>query len=581
MCAVPQSLTPSGQRRKPGSDVKGFQSEELMNLRSGPCLAAMILFLVSYSATSAWAAPVSAADAQRWRADLSYMSVALTTYHKNAFHTVSKERFDSAVYALNERIPALTRFQIIVGLKQIIAMIGDEHTGFGLSTGPPTFFHTLPIKVYRYSDGYFVQSASPQYKSIVGLRITRIGRFSTDEAMARVRTLADASNEWSFYGDLAFLMRGEALHALGITDADDRATLRVASPSGERDVIVRVVPHPFDLGYDLGPPPGTDWIDSRQPAGTPLYLQDQTSYYWYRYTSDKTLYIHLKFVLNADHGETLAQFFDRTFAFANTHEVEKLVLDIRNNGGGDNELTPAIVQNVIMHPNLNKEGRFYVIIGRGTASAAQNLTDRLQRDTHAIFVGEPTSEWPNHYGDPQAFVLPFSHIRVNISSLFWQDLDPRDHRQWTGPDVAAELSSSEYSHNVDPAMNAIAHWHDTTLAEQLAPLVAENDEQKIAAAYAAFFNDPIHKYSQEESQMEAMAYDLIDESKPKLALLLFRLNVETNPKSNMAYDGLGDAYVALNQMGDARNAYSRALKIDPRDSVAAASLSRLQSGSEQ
>ncbi|HEY7993430.1 MAG TPA: hypothetical protein VID24_04435 [Candidatus Eremiobacteraceae bacterium] len=566
---------------KQSGDVKEFQSEVLMTPRSSSALAAVILFVASYSAAPASAAPVSAVDARGWRADLSYMAKALTTYHKNAFHTVSKSKFDSAVNTLNERIPTLTRFQIIVGLKQVIAMIGDEHTGFGLSTGPPTFFHTLPIKVYKYSDGYFIQSAAPQYKSIVGLRITRIGRFSTDEAMARIRTLADASNDWSFYSDLTFLMRGEALHALGITDADDRATIRVAGPSGERDVTILVVAQPLNLGYDLGPPPETDWVDSRQPAGTPLYLQDQISYYWYRFTPDKTLYIHLKFVLNADHGENLAQFFNRTFTFADTHEVEKLVLDIRNNGGGNNELTPAIVQNVIMHPNLNKEGKFFVIIGRGTASAAQNLTDRLQRDTRAVFVGEPTSEWPNHYGDPQAFVLPFSHIRINISSLFWQDLDPRDHRQWTGPDVAAELSSSDYAHDVDPAMNAIAHWRDTTLAELLTPLVAQEDEQKIEAAYAAFFNDPIHKYSQEESQMENMASDLIDEGKPKVALLLLRLNVKTNPTSNMAYDGLADAYVALNQMGEARSAYSTALKIDPHDSVAAASLSRLQSGSTQ
>ena len=106
--------------------------------------------------------PVSSVDARHWRGDLYYMANAITHYHKNAFHSVSKAAFDRAVADLNGRIPSLTRPQIIVGLKRIIAMIGDEHTGFGLSTGPPIYFHTLPVKIYKYSDGYFVQSAAPQ-----------------------------------------------------------------------------------------------------------------------------------------------------------------------------------------------------------------------------------------------------------------------------------------------------------------------------------------------------------------------------------------------------------------------------------
>jgi hypothetical protein len=542
---------------------------------SGLFLAAMALLVTIFGWKPAYAAQVSRIEAQRWRSDLSYMADVIEKYHKNAYHTVSKDKFDRAVRDLDARIPTLSKYQIIVGLKRIIAMIGDEHTGFGLNTGPPTFFHTLPIKIYRYSDGYFVQSAAPQYKEIVGLRITRIGKLPVDDAMARLHDISDNSNEWSFLGELAFLMRGEVLHALGITDADDRAVLSVVGPAGERDVEVRVVPHPMNLGNTLGPPQGTNWVDSRLPGSTPLYLRHQGTYYWFEYTPEKTLYINLYFVLNAEKGETLAEFCDRAFAFADKHEVKKLVLDIRNNSGGNNELTPAIVQNVVMRPNVNKKGKLFVIIGRGTASAAQNLADRLERDTNAVFVGEPTSEWPNHYGDPQAFILPFSQILVHVSSLFWQDLDPRDSRKWMGPDAAAELSASEYARNIDPAMVVIDNWHDASLTDLLTPLTTQPDQSKIEAAYAAFFSNPLHKYSQEESRVEGMAHDLIDKNKPKAALLLFRLNLRTNPRSSLAFDGLGDAFVALKETKSAREAYATALKIDPTDSIAAAALSRL------
>jgi hypothetical protein len=464
-----------------------------------------------------------------------------------------------------------------VGLKQIIALIGDEHTGFGLSTAPPIMFHALAIKIYKYTDGYFVQSADPRYRSIVGRRIVGIGNVSVEEAMTRLFHIADVSNPWSFLGDVQFMMRGEVLHALRITEADDRAVFRVAGPTGIETVEVRTVPHPFNIGYNFGAPPGSGWLDSRQMSAAPLYQQHSDEYYWYVYTPEKTLYIHLKFVLNAETGETLAGFFNRAFAFADTHAVKKVVLDIRDNGGGDNTLTQPIIQNIVMRPALNQRGKLFVIIGRGTASAAQNLTDRLQRDTNAVFVGEPTSEWPNHFGDPEAFVLPFSHIDVHVSSLFWQDLDPRDTRKWTGPDIAAELSSADYAQNIDPAMDAILSFHDVALTDELAPLLVLGDERKVEAAYAAFFSDPLHKYSQEEYAIEALAHDWIDQNQAKMALLLFRLNLRSNPSSSLAFDGLGDALAALKQKPEALRAYRAALRIDSKDAIAASSISQLKS----
>ncbi|HEY3675473.1 MAG TPA: hypothetical protein VGK84_05735 [Candidatus Tumulicola sp.] len=553
-------------------------------LRFLSALAALVLITlglgpgVSANRQVASARTLSSTDVRHWRADLHFMADAITRYHKNAFHSVSKRTFDRAVTELDARIPTMTRPQAIVGLKRIIAMIGDEHTGFGLSTGAPIFFHTLPIKVYKYSDGYFVQSAAPNYRSIVGRRIVGIGSLSIEEAMSRLFHVADTSNEWSFYSQVAFLMRGEVLNALGITASDDRAEIRLAGPAGIRKVELQTIPHPFNMEYGLGAPPGSDWIDSRQTTAAPLYLQRTNEYYWYAYTPDHVLYVRLKFVLNAPREETLAVFFDHTFAFADSHDTKKLVLDIRNNGGGDNTLTSPIIQNIVMRPALNQRGKLFVIIGRDTASAAQNLTDRLQRDTNAVFVGEPTSEWPNHYGDPQAFVLPYSHISVHISSLFWQDLDPRDQRKWTGPDIAAELTSAEYAQNIDPAMDAISSFHDVALTDELRPSIALGDEPGVEKAYAAFFSDPLHKYAQEQSVIDTLAHDCIDKKQPQMALVLFQLNLKSNPGSNLAFDGLGDGFTALKERGAALNAYRAALQIDPHDAIAASSISQINSG---
>ena len=46
----------------------------------------------------------------------------------------------------------------------------------------------------------------------------------------------------------------------------------------------------------------------------------------------------------------------------------------------------------IKNDRINQPGRFFVIIGRHTFSAAQNAANRLERETFALFVGGPSRE---------------------------------------------------------------------------------------------------------------------------------------------------------------------------------------------
>ena len=65
--------------------------------------------------------------------------------------------------------------------------------------------------------------------------------------------------------------------------------------------------------------------------------------------------------------------------------VTALVLDVRNNGGGNNFLNRPIVREVIRSDGINRKGRFFVITGRLTFSAAANsglkLPERIRLKT--------------------------------------------------------------------------------------------------------------------------------------------------------------------------------------------------------
>ena len=518
-------------------------------------------------------------DVKQWRADLDHFVSTMETYHCNAFHDVSKENFMRDVSAFRAKIPSLNREQIIIGLKHLAALIHDAHTGIDLTTSPPVGFHALPLKVYWYSDGLFVQAAPAKYKNIVGAKIVRIGSVPTDEALQRIATLAEASSEWTYRSEVQFFFRGEILHALGLSDRSEAARFEFATPKGPVTLDIDVLSGPIMLGYSPGAPAKSDWIDARS-GSPPLYLERKDKY-WFKFLEDKhILYIQCNEIGNAD-NESFEQFFARVFTFADTNPVDKVVLDLRLNGGGNNELTPTLVQNIIKHERWNATGKFFVITGRTTQSAAENLVNRLQRYTHAIFVGEPTGERPNMYGDAYPFLLPNSHIQVDISSLYWQDMDPRDERQWTGPDLAAELTSDNYAHNVDPALEVIMSQTYVPIRQALQPFIDRSDIPGLKAEYKRYLAEPIHHFTQTQDQIDALANELLEKDKKDIALALFKLNADSYPKSPKAMDSLGDAYTAMGDTVHALDTYASALKLNPKDGLAASRSQALKAGGEQ
>ncbi len=516
-------------------------------------------------------------SASQWQRDLDYMVKCIETYHADAFHDVSRTVFEQHVATLRARMPRLDRAQAILGLASIIALVHDAHTGFGIGTSPPISFHSFPIKVYQYSDGVFIQAAAPQYKALVGREIVSIGGVPITAALQRLSTVVMSTNEWTFRAQLQFQFKGEIFHTLGLSRSDDAATFEVRGATGMSTVTLNTIPHPFSVGYRPGPPEGSDWVDSRDVGPPPLYLTHLDKFYWYEWLPGSgTLYVQCNFVLNSD-AESFASFFTRVFQIADAKPVKKFVLDLRFNGGGDNMLLPVVVQNLAKRDKLNNPGKLFVIIGRGTQSAAENLVNRLQRDTFATFVGEPTGERPNEFGDPWPFVLPNSRIEVHIASIQWEDIDPRDDRQWTGPDLAAELTSSDYATNIDPAMNIIQHASFISIETALHPYLGQSVDG-LHQAYIRYTGDPVHKFTQTQFQIEALASQLIAEKNFAAAQNLLEWDVARSPDSSRAMDALCDSYLPTKQVKAATLCYERVLAKFPHDAIAASRLSVLEVG---
>jgi len=424
----------------------------------------LLLFIISTSAQTARPStqPVDKAEAEKWRADLRFMAEEMPKNHRDLFHQMTREQFQAAVDKLNARIPNLARHQIIVEMERIVAMVGDGHTNLSPTRDPKVGFRTLPVKLYFFKDGLFIRAATREHADIVGTKILRVGNSPTDQAYSAVRELIGRDNEMDakFFAPHLMVMP-EILNAVGLADDMENVKFTVESDGKQREVTLK----PLGLA-DMMPPdsdvswlPKEGWVDARDSAKspTPLWLKDPSNKFRYEFLADsKTVYVQFNQVGNKDE-ETIEAFSKRLSGFIDANPVERMVLDLRLNRGGNGEFNRPLLLAIIKSLKIDQKGRLFAIIGRSTWSAAQFLINDLEAYTNAIFVGEPSGGKVNSYGDSRKITLPNSGITVRVSTLWWQE-DERDKRQWKEPDIAAELTFDDYRNNRDPALNAILNY---------------------------------------------------------------------------------------------------------------------------
>ncbi|HYJ70693.1 MAG TPA: hypothetical protein VEX15_23815 [Nocardioidaceae bacterium] len=394
-------------------------------------------------------------ELRRWNEDLDVVAREMPAVHANLFHTLGREQFDGAIADIRHRLPGHARHQVIVELMRLAAAIGDGHT----TVSPwrdPVGFHTLPVSLYRFADGYCVRAATRAQATLLGARVTHVGGVPIDSVENLVAPLIGRDNDMGvlMYAPILLVM-AEVLHGVGVSDDPRRAELTMEVDGSPRTVSLDSAgPFP-DLagGADKWWGPRDGWVDLRDGAAVPLWLSQLTETYWYSYLSDgELLYCQLNEI--QERGERLDAFFARALAAADSLGARRFVLDLRHNSGGDGDLNGAIVR-ALLQSRFDERGRLFVITGRRTFSAAQMLISDLEKWTFPIFVGEPAASHWNHYGDSELLVLPNHRITVRVSTLWWQ-WDPRDARPWIAVDLAAALTVDAYRTGRDPALEAIA-----------------------------------------------------------------------------------------------------------------------------
>jgi hypothetical protein len=394
--------------------------------------------MTAVSARSQNVLPATALTKEQWRQDLKYLAKELPRRHKNAFHTVSKDQFERAVAALDTAIPSLAEHEILIGLRRIIAMIGDAHT----ELEPPQNFHRYPLTLYRFGDDLRVVRTTSNYKRALGTRVVGVGSLSITEASAKVDALIPHENDqFVRSNDVSFLPLAEVLHALKIVPDLLQAQWTFEGTDGER----------FSLQLEALPQNAkVDWLSTLKAV--PLHRERLTELMWSKALPDsQTVYLNLRVYPDAGTFKRVAEEFWKQ---VDASKPKRLVIDVRQSHGGDfmkfrNYLLKELQERAAFH----RQGSLYVIIGRGTVSAAMFNAIELRKELKAILVGEPTGSRPNGYSENDELTLPNSRLQLSFSTRYYK-LQDQDTPA-VMPDKLIEPSWETYPLGRDPAMEWI------------------------------------------------------------------------------------------------------------------------------
>ena len=445
--------------------------------------------------------------------------------------------------------------------------------GYGHTALRPQKYHSLPINLYHFKDGIFIEGIHKDYEQALGAKVTAIEGIPINEVLAKVRPVVPAENDQFMIGyGMRYLNIPEVLHAQGVTKkfkTEINFTLEKDGKTFKKSIqAIENQQVPTNYGFVS---PNEDWASVRDQSKTPYYLKNLGKIYYYEYLPDsKTVYVRHSQIQD-DPSQDIPTFYEKVFDFIDSNDVERLVLDVRLNGGGNNYKNKPIVTGIIRSEKINKVGSLFVIIGRRTFSACQNLVNELDNYTNAIFVGEPTAENINFYGDNRPVELPNSKLTARLSFAWWQDKPQWENDDWLAPHLAVDMTFEEYQTNQDPVLDAALSFNDNQMIldpmEHLKDLFMAGKFEEVEKEAVRMVNDPTYRYFDFESAINRSGYNLLNSNQVESAIYVFQMNSQLFPESANCYDSLAEAHWKANDIEKAISLYKKAIEMDPNGSI--------------
>lgn len=413
-------------------------------------------------------APASAAQGSR-RAEVQTLRHFAEATHPEGARAAQDPTWRALAHNLERRANTMDEATYVVETLRLLSWFRDGHTGVyipALQSGAWSL--RLPLGREVFYDGVYITRAKEEALPLLGGRVTHVGGVAIEGVIRRFAEIWPASSAaGAHYWAILLLSSPGFLHGLGIVNgpADTPITIDCVMPDG---AAVSAAVRPRADGARDRQALAHEQSELARFAATQNYdpqahpAEDGRNFVWQR---GNVLYVSLDRMSDDDYGKPFPVFQEELCTALGHSGADRLIIDLRRNGGGDNMLCePA--RRRIAHSTFNSPGGLYVLIAPHTFSAAQNLANRLERETFAIFVGEPSGGAPNHFGDARHFTERDDATPASVSTVRWMDSSPFDQRRWLMPDVLAPATFADFVSGRDAAFEAALTHRDDRAADE-------------------------------------------------------------------------------------------------------------------
>jgi hypothetical protein len=351
---------------------------------------------------------------------------------------------------LEARAGSLSRAHLIVGLARIAALAHDGHTNLDFDQLGKVL-PQLPLRVAWFADGLYVTATSPAQQRWLGSRI------ETLEGQAPARWLDALS---SAIGGTPARVRARSpqvlitpafLEGLGLAASSEGLRLGLRLRSGE------VLQEQVSVSEEAP-------TQTLLPDTTTLLERDQARSVYQQELPNRAFYVGLRQIASGSEGP-LPEALEQTLETIRHSKPERVIVDLRGNGGGNYILARLFAQNLRAAAGT---ARVYALTDEATFSAAIVTLAWLRFESGARIVGSGPGDDERFYAEPLTIDLSAIGTRLYLGTrlhdwnrgctdlkvCFWLNLFYDVPAGSLQPDLAAQNSFAQFMAGQDTVLEA-------------------------------------------------------------------------------------------------------------------------------
>lgn len=382
---------------------------------------------------------VNDVEIKNWKADLEFYSKNMSEKHIDLYHSISKQSFNEEVAQLKSSLSSLTKNQLFVELMKLTRKIGDGHTSFPLWGAN---LKSFPIQLKVLNGELYVIKTTKNFKQLLGAKLEKINGIHAEEIYRLFSQLAPFSeNKYSTQVRAAqYIPKAELLNGLGIIN--DTFLAQFTFTIG--DELIELQLEPFQSNEY------TAELTYRNSAIFSIEEKLNENLWFGSLNDNKVVYFKFRRYTSISKMESLAE---DLLSFINKNKSQKLIIDLRDNYGGDFFVGLKLAQLLVLADSIDWKSGVYVLINNVTFSAAMSNAAQFSQLLNAKLIGEPTGAKPSGYQDMGQFILPNSNLEVTYSKrLYHFSSDLKDALY---PDINIGVSIDDYISKKDPQLQWI------------------------------------------------------------------------------------------------------------------------------